>query len=172
MSSDPLATLWNALEAADYRPRGKPYQFRARCPGHNGTNPTSLSVGVGADGRAVLYCHAYQCEPEAIVAALGLSMADLFPDGHHRGHRHPLRPLRRSDFDGTARKVANVFYALERIGEPWQLALTCRCPYCGHPGAWLRADGDHIDADCPNGCDAQAFTDGLLGRLSEKEETP
>jgi hypothetical protein len=109
---------------------------------------------------------------EAITAALGLRVADLFPNGHYLGRRYPLQPVKRSDFDGTARKVANVLHALEQVGEPWTLMLTTnRCPYCGGPGAWLRADDDHVDVDCPAGCDAQAFTNGLLGRLHEKEKT-
>jgi hypothetical protein len=170
MSGDPLRLVWDALEAHGCQPRGKEYQFRARCPGHNGDNRTSLSVGIGADGRAVLWCHAHQCEVETITAALGLQVADLFPDGHHRGHRYPLRRLRRVDFQGAARKVVNVIFALEQLGERWQLMLTCdECPYCGGPGAWLRAKNDHVDVDCPAGCDPQAFTNGLLGRLHEKE---
>jgi hypothetical protein len=171
VSADPLRLLWDALEAHGYQPHGKPYDFRARCPAHNGDNRTSFSVGVGADGRAVVWCHAHQCEAEKITAALGLSMADLFPDGHHRGRRYPLRPMKRSDFDGAARKVANVVYALEKLGERWTLMLACDCPYCGGPGTWLRADCDHVDVDCPAGCGPDEFTQGLLGRLSEKEKT-
>ena len=62
----------------------------------------------------------------------------------------------------------NVLYALEQVGEPWQLMLTYRCPYCGGPGAWLRATYDQVDVDCQAGCDAQAFTKALLGRLNER----
>ncbi len=111
MSAEPLRLLREALEEHGCQPRGKEYEFRARCPGHDGDNRTSLSVGIGADGRAVLWCHAHQCDVQTITAALGLSVADLFPDGHHRGRRYPLQPLRRSDFDGTARTVANVLHA-------------------------------------------------------------
>jgi hypothetical protein len=171
MSGDPLRLVWEALEAHDCHPRGKEYEFRARCPGHDGDNRTALSVAVGADGRAVLWCHAHQCDVEKITAALGLSVADLFPDGHHRGRRHPLRAVKRSDFDGAARTVANVLFALEQVGEPWELMLTCACTYCGGPGAWLRAVDGRVDVDCPGGCDSRAFTQALLGRLSEKEES-
>jgi hypothetical protein len=51
--------------------------WRARCPAHEDEHP-SLSVGVGRDGRVLLRCHA-GCPLEAILAALGLSAADLFP---------------------------------------------------------------------------------------------
>jgi hypothetical protein len=170
VSGDPLRLLWDALEAHGCRPHGKPYEFRACCPGHDGDNRTALSVKVGADGRAVLWCHAHQCNVETITGALGLQVADLFPDGHHRGRRYPLRPVKRSDFRGGARHVANVLAALERLDEPWTLMLTSDCPYCGEPGAWLRASNDHVDVDCPGGCGPHEFTQALLGRLDDKEE--
>ena len=172
VSADPLRLLRDALEDHGCQPRGSEYQFRARCPGHDGGNPTSLSVGIGADGRAVLWCHAHQCDVETITAALGLHVADLFPDGHHRGRRYPLRRLRRSDFTGTARSIANVLYALQKVGEPWTLMLTCACTYCGGPGAWLRAVDGRVYVDCPAGCDAHAFTQSLLGRLGGRGVDP
>ena len=46
--------------------------------------------------------------------------------------------------------------------------LTCRCPYCGGPGAWLRASNEQVDVDCEAGCDAHAFTQALLGHLNER----
>ncbi len=48
----------------------------AQCPSHADTTP-SLSIKEGDDGRVLLYCFA-GCETETIVAALGLTMADLF----------------------------------------------------------------------------------------------
>jgi hypothetical protein len=171
VSSDPVRLLWDALEAAGYRPRGKEYEFRARCPGHAGGNPTSLSVGVGADGRALLRCHAHGCEPTAILAPIGLEVSDLFPAGHRRGRRYPLRLVRREDFGGTARQVVNLLRALEELDEDWFLMLGCACPYCGDPGGWLRASPGRIEVDCAAGCDAQTFTQALLGRLHEKEKT-
>ena len=47
--SDPLRTLWDALEARDCRPKGRAHDFRARCPAHDGDNPQSLHVSIGAD---------------------------------------------------------------------------------------------------------------------------
>jgi hypothetical protein len=169
VSSDPVRLLWDALEAGGYRPRGKEYEFRARCPAHDGDNPSSLSVGTGADGRAVLWCHAHQCKVEDIVGPIGLSVADLFPDGHHRGRRYPERPIRRCDFGGTARTVANVLFALEQLHENWTLMLGCPCPRCGDPGAWLRAFPDRVYVDCSGPCGPQEFTTALVGRLDEKE---
>jgi len=161
--SDPLRRLWDALEQHGCQPHGKD------CPGHDGDNRTSLSVRIGADGRAVLWCHAHQCDVETVTRALGLHVADLFPDGHHRGRRRPQRPVRRDDFQGAARDVANVLYTLEALGESWTLMLTCQCPYCRAGGAWLRADSTHVDVDCSGGCGPYEFEQALLGRLGAQE---
>lgn len=181
--SDPLQLVWDALATRGCRPHGKQYNFRARCPAHDGDNRSSLHVQEGTDGRAVLYCFAYQCSVEQITDALGLRVADLFRGGHPAGNRHALRPVRRSDFSGVARSVANVLHALERTGEPWQLMVTSNCPACGSPGAWLRAHSrgtvlrngyidptGGVDADCPNECEAHAYVQALLARLNEREE--
>lgn len=51
--------------------------WRARCPAHDDHRP-SLSIAEGDDGRVLINCHA-GCTPEAIVEAVGLSLADLMP---------------------------------------------------------------------------------------------
>ncbi len=53
--------------------------WSARCPAHK-DGRASLSIAEGDNGGAVLYCHA-GCEQAAVVAAIGLSLADLVPDG-------------------------------------------------------------------------------------------
>src|SRR4051812_665075 len=59
--------------------------YAARCSGHqDGEN--SLSVGTGEDGRVLLKCFV-GCRVEDIVAAIGLTMADLFPDSGRRNGR-------------------------------------------------------------------------------------
>ena len=66
--------------------------YMARCPAHQDKSP-SLSIGEGAD-RILLHCFAL-CEKRDIVAALGLTMADLFS---HKpatyGHRPTPKPIR------------------------------------------------------------------------------
>jgi hypothetical protein len=57
------------------KPEGK--GWKAKCPAHDDKSP-SLSITEGSDGRALIHCHA-GCKPEAICAALGLTLADLFP---------------------------------------------------------------------------------------------
>lgn len=55
----------------------------ARCPVHEDRSP-SLSVREGADGRVLVYCHA-GCATEDVVAAIGLTVRDLFaPDARRR----------------------------------------------------------------------------------------
>lgn len=51
--------------------------WMARCPAHQDRKP-SLSIREGEDGRALLHCHA-GCAPEAVLAALGLTMENLMP---------------------------------------------------------------------------------------------
>ncbi len=50
--------------------------WTALCPAHDDKSP-SLTVSEGDDGRVLLHCHA-GCTPAAIVASIGLTLADLF----------------------------------------------------------------------------------------------
>ena len=52
-------------------------QWQACCPAHEDRTP-SLSVGVGADGKVLIHCQA-GCATEAVLGALGLTPADMFP---------------------------------------------------------------------------------------------
>lgn len=66
------------------------------CPAHDDQSP-SLGVMEGDGGRIVLNCLAH-CENTDIVAALGLTMSDLFPDAPLNGLAQPIRlpPVKRS----------------------------------------------------------------------------
>jgi hypothetical protein len=75
VSATPLELLTGRLEAAGSRRQGRDWQ----CPAHEDAQP-SLSVTEKPDGRVLLHCQA-GCEPEAVLAALGLGWVDLFPDG-------------------------------------------------------------------------------------------
>ena len=57
-------------------------KWSAFCPAHPDKRKQSLSVTEGADGRALVYCHK-GCKAEAIVAAIGLTVADLFTRSAH-----------------------------------------------------------------------------------------
>jgi hypothetical protein len=56
----------------------------ALCPAHPDKDP-SLSVSEGDEGRILLKCHA-GCSTEAIVGALGLTLADLFVEKQSNGN--------------------------------------------------------------------------------------
>lgn len=51
--------------------------WTACCPAHDDRNP-SLSISLGEKGKILLHCHA-GCSTEAVLDALGMTMADLFP---------------------------------------------------------------------------------------------
>lgn len=63
----------------------------ARCPSHDDRRP-SLSISEGREDRVLLHCHA-GCPPEAIAAALGLTLSDLFSDSQRS--TMPLRTVTR-----------------------------------------------------------------------------
>jgi hypothetical protein len=93
--SSPLADLIGKLEADGFNPRrGNGAQWSARCPAHEDRGP-SLSCSEGDDGRALINCHA-GCTTQAVMAALGLSLASLFPPGSREGHRSG-RPASRTE---------------------------------------------------------------------------
>lgn len=71
------------------------------CPAHDDTHP-SLGVMEGEGGRIVLNCLAH-CENRDIVHALGITMADLFPDRELVGH---VRPLTLPPVKTSPRKLA------------------------------------------------------------------
>lgn len=66
--SDPVRKL---------KPAGK-NKWSARCPCHHDRN-ASLGIGVFEDGGAWVKCHA-GCDREDVLAAMGLTVADLQPD--------------------------------------------------------------------------------------------
>jgi hypothetical protein len=76
--------------------------WAARCPAHDDSSP-SLSLGEGESGGLVIHCHA-GCEPEAIMQAIGLTMADLM------GKPRIVATYDYKDDEG------NVLYSIER----WQ----------------------------------------------------
>lgn len=80
--NDPLNRILTALP--DLRPTGNGHQ--GRCPAHDSSGGNSLSVSLTEDGKVLLHCFG-GCEPKAIVAAVGLTMSDLFPEETRRnGH--------------------------------------------------------------------------------------
>jgi hypothetical protein len=67
--------------------------FLALCPAHEDKNP-SLLVGITREGRYLVHCYS-GCSGADVVASVGLTLADLYPDGAidpaAPSHRHSFR---------------------------------------------------------------------------------
>lgn len=68
----PIENVLSRLESV----QGAGKRFKARCPAHEDKTP-SLSLKEGDDGRVLIHCFA-GCAVQAVVAALGLRLSDLF----------------------------------------------------------------------------------------------
>ena len=71
------------------RPR-QPGQWSACCPAHEDRGP-SLSVRQTPEGAVLIHCFA-GCGPEAVVAALGLQLGDLYPPRQVNGTEPKRQP--------------------------------------------------------------------------------
>ena len=100
--SDPVERFLAALRNHGHEPRKSGAGWQCRCPAHDDRNP-SLSINTGNDGRVLLHCHT-GCTTDAICSAVGLKLADLFPDDPSRRNGHARNPRQRGD--KTPRKPA------------------------------------------------------------------
>lgn len=68
-------------------------RWAARCPAHKDRGP-SLSVRELDDGRVLMHCFA-GCEVGAVLGAIGLDLADLYPprEGAGNGRQAERRPF-------------------------------------------------------------------------------
>ncbi len=89
LTSEPVARVLSRVQA---KPSGT--GWIARCPAHDDHTP-SLSIAQGDDGRVLLNCFA-GCSHQAIAAALGIEVRELFPaKGSDRtAPSRPSRPVR------------------------------------------------------------------------------
>jgi hypothetical protein len=168
LTTDPLRTVYDALERHSADPRGPEHKFTARCPAHEDRSP-SLSVAEGADGRALVYCFS-GCETRDIIAAVGLAWADLFPPGHRHARPSPIlaRP------SATREPVDLVLQALRELGIDYRatrspdLWVAERCPSCElcHPAIpwplWIVREDRRVRLICGHGCAQEAVLAGLL----------
>jgi putative DNA primase/helicase len=108
-------------------------RWQVCCPAHEDHTP-SLSITPGSD-RVLLKCFA-GCPPEAIMQALGLTMADLFVDPPHtNGHKQLADTYEYYDAHGT------LLFQVLRL-EWWEggrkkKIFPQRHPDPVHPGAYL-----------------------------------
>lgn len=89
------ASILDRLDAVAERGPGR---WIARCPAHDDRNP-SLSIRETDDGTTLVRCWA-GCDAIDIVSAVGLTLADLFPDREQQHRRPPTdRRLRLAPAD-------------------------------------------------------------------------
>ncbi len=81
--SNPIERLLGRLEKVRANGRDR---WMACCPAHGDGSP-SLSIREAEDGRVLIHCFA-GCEASDVVAAVGLTLADLFPKGPSRPGNH------------------------------------------------------------------------------------
>jgi hypothetical protein len=84
-TTPPIETLLARLDGVRANPHER--QWAARCPAHKDRSP-SLSIRELDDGSLLIHCHA-GCGTEAILDAIGLEFADLYPPRPE--HRRPTR---------------------------------------------------------------------------------
>lgn len=101
--------------------------WTACCPAHEDSNP-SLSIDEGDDGKVLLHCHV-GCKTEEIVAALGLTMADLFPESESKADSPRSKPSRAdADPDRNWPNIATQFAKQFSSEYMQQLALILGLP--------------------------------------------
>jgi hypothetical protein len=66
--------------------------YKACCPAHKDKSP-SLAIRSLSDGRILMKCMA-ECDTNAVLDAIGLSMEDLFPErlGVFKSEKRPFHP--------------------------------------------------------------------------------
>ena len=99
----PVGVLLGRLDGVRANGSGR---WIARCPAHTDKHP-SLSVAEGADGRVLVHDFG-GCDLHAILAAVGMEAADLFPERPqdlNARERHELRVHARMAGWGTALSV-------------------------------------------------------------------
>lgn len=87
--SAPIDTLLSRLDGVK---RSRKNSWMSRCPAHNGDG-RSLAITHADDGRILIHCFAHECEAGDILAAVGMSISDLFPEPLNRNHQ-PMRAMR------------------------------------------------------------------------------
>lgn len=124
-NDSPIDAILSRLDGLKQR---GPRSWVARCPSHDDRHP-SLGVKEADDGKVLLHCWV-GCSAADVVAALGLSLADLFPatERQHDYTPEALRsrgPLRRpweyrEALDGIAHEtmVARLIVESIRDGHP------------------------------------------------------
>ena len=107
----PIDVVLDRLASHGLRPNGT-NRWRSCCPGHAGSNPSSLSIGVGENGAVLLRCWS-GCQLDTVVGALGLELEDLFP------------PRENSAGKPARRRLITASQALDLLAGEMTLAVVC-----------------------------------------------
>ncbi len=86
-------------------------KYMACCPAHDDSDP-SLAINEANDGRILLHCFA-GCPAGDVVAAIGLSLSDLFPEGAIDNSLRGATPWIRNQRREKAQTVDNAKLVLE-----------------------------------------------------------
>ena len=108
----------NVLSCLD-RPKKSGKGHVAKCPAHDDAGP-SLSLREGDDGRVLLHCFA-GCTTAAVVAAMGLRMADLFPPSNTPRRPPPAPGVSRRELQAAAGFERSILFLLRcdaKAGRP------------------------------------------------------
>ena len=111
--NDPIDAILARLEKVTQKGKDK---WSASCPAHDDKNP-SLSVGRGNNGCVLLKCWA-GCSAADVVDAMGLTMADLFPQSeqhHTRPGRQRIYPDYRMILRMISHELTVIVIAADRI---------------------------------------------------------
>jgi hypothetical protein len=109
----------------------------AKCPAHDDREP-SLSIDEGADGRALLKCHA-GCQTNDVLAAIGLKPRDLFVSGKN-GSELPKQTLSRKTNEEKAEPI-NWQQCVDAFTEKHRERLSDWRGYSGRFCSWLHKRG-------------------------------
>jgi hypothetical protein len=85
------------------KPNQTSFGWQCRCPAHDDST-ASLSISEGADGRILIHCFA-GCTPEAVCAALGLKLSDLFGENGNKRDGSPARIVATYPYQDVTGKV-------------------------------------------------------------------
>lgn len=92
-------------------------RWLACCPAHDDKSP-SLSIREVSDGRLLIHCWA-NCSPADVMANVGLSLADLFPQRHRDQYQKPMRSgerwVPRDALSAVAREMLIVLHAADQL---------------------------------------------------------
>ena len=98
-----LLSLFHKVTGGHRNSKGQ-IQYMAYCPAHE-THHQSLAIAFESDGRPLFHCYS-GCSRHDILAAVGLSVDDIFPDGALAHRIAPVTPPQSVQIDRTVLEIA------------------------------------------------------------------